>query len=188
MQRMSFSKTEIFPDICRYGRRLICSACIAGRTSLAFFLAVVIYLLYTGVAYADSESNSGISIVISDVKVLSVDADSLTLSPAAPEVLSGWTEQQTWNVTICANVEWALTIRGTAPTWDGPWLKPVGDIFFSSGGSDFAPVETESTRVCTGGPSDNEVRPINFKIALDPLKDIPGEYFYGYIVLEFETL
>ena len=188
MQRMSFSKTEIFPDICRYGRRLIRYACISGRTSFAITAAVVVLLLLAPVAYADSESNSGISIVISEVKVLSVDADNLTLSPAAPEVLSGWTEQQTWNVTISANVEWALTIRGTAPTWDGPWLKPVGDIFFSSDGSDFAPVGTEPVRVCTGGPSDNEVRPINFKIALDPLKDIPGEYFYGYIVLEFETL
>jgi len=188
MQRMNFSETERYPDTCQHGRCSVLHATISNRIVLSLPFTVIMLLVFACAAHADSTHNSGISIVISEVKVLSVDADSLTLSPAAPEVIVGWTETQIWNVTISANVEWALTIRGTTSTWDGPWLKPVGDIFFSCGGSDFTPIETEPLRVCTGGPSNNEIRPINFKIALDPLKDIPGEYFYGYIVLEFETL
>lgn len=130
------------------------------------------------------ESESDFSIVISEVRSLTLDAESIYLDPAASELIAGWTEERSWNATVCANVDWVLSIRGTDPTWEGPWPKPVGDIYWSYDGSEFVPLDTLPVEVCVDGPVDHKSYPITFRIALDPLEDVPGEYRYGYIVLE----
>jgi hypothetical protein len=135
-------------------------------------------------SHAARDTQSGFSLVVSEVRSLSIDSGSSYLSPGAAEILAGWTQEHSTDITISSNTEWVLSIRGASPTWDGPWAKPVGDVYWSCNGSDYMPLSTDPAQVCLGGPSDHRPYPINFKVHLDPLKDIPGDYRYTSIVLE----
>jgi len=150
-------------------------------------LAILFVLIFNLPAHADTIYDTGFTIVVSEVRSLTLDAENAALTPGGFELISGWTQEQTWDIDVSANCDWVLQIRGTDPTWDGPWPKPVGDIFFSCNGTDYMPLATTPSEVVYGGPSNRESYPVNFKVALDPLLDIPGEYFYGYIVFELET-
>ena len=163
-------------------------ACRRNAAALLHLIFVTTFLLVlTEAARADRECESGFSITISEVRSLNLDSESTYLTPYATAVLTGWTEQCTLDVNVSANVDWVLRIRGTNPIWEGPWPKPVGDICFAYGGSEYVPLDTTPIEVCRGGPADRETYPINFMITLDPLRDIPGEYYYNHIVLELEA-
>jgi hypothetical protein len=150
-------------------------------------IPAALMLAFPCAAVAQRDYESGFSIVISEVRLLTVETESAFIAPDAGEVLSGWTGEQTLGVTVSANTEWVLWIRGTEPAWDGPWSKPIGDIHWSCGESEYVPLDTMPAEVCAGGMSDHEPYQINFKIALDPLKDVPGDYYYTYIVIELTS-
>lgn len=150
-------------------------------------LTTAFLLVFTEAAHADIVYESGFSITITEVRSLTLDSDNALLNPGATAVLSGWMTEKTWDVNICANVDWVLKIRGTSSTWEGPWPKPVGDIYCAYAGSEYMPLDTAPIEIYRGGPADHESYPINFRIALDPLLDIPGDYYYSYIVFELES-
>lgn len=152
-----------------------------------FIIASTFLLVFTDSAYADSEFESSFSFIITEVRSLTLDSEGSVITPDATAVLTGWTEEHAWEVTIHANIEWVLSIRGTDGVWEGPWPKPVGDIYVACDGGEYVPLDIEPVEVCMGGPVDNELYPIRFRIAFDPLKDIPGDYYYNYIVFEIES-
>jgi hypothetical protein len=135
-------------------------------------------------ARAARDTESGFSIVVSEVRSITFNAESTFLTPTATELIRGWTQERMWDIEVSANAEWVLQVRGTESAWDGPWLKPVGDIYWSYEGSEYLPLDTTPVEVCMGGPADHKPCPVTFKVALDPLEDIPGEYRYRTIVFE----
>jgi hypothetical protein len=108
----------------------------------------------------------------------------MIFTPVLSELLAGWTTPQDLNTTVSTNVDWVLTIMGSQSNWTGPWLKPVGDIYWKYGAGDYAALTTLSANVTTGGPVEGGSYPISIKIALDLVTDVPGEYSYTYIVIE----
>jgi len=154
------------------------------RFMARLIVATIFLLLLTRSAFAVPDDQSGFSIIIEDVRTLSLDSEITYFAPDVMQILSGWTGEQVWTTTINANVDWVLTIRGTEAFWDGPWQKPVGDIWWEYNGGGFVPLDTEPAEVCSAGPSDHQVHQIRFRLAVDLLKDIPGDYYYGYLVLE----
>lgn len=154
---------------------------------LAQLILGATFLLLAAVAHADTVDESGVSIIISEVRSLVLDSESVSLAPGVTELLAGWTEERYWNATVSSNADWVLTIRGTEATWEGPWPKPVGDIWWENGGGEYVPLDTEPVEVCRGGPADHEAYSIHCRIALDPERDIPGDYFYANIVFELTT-
>ena len=150
-------------------------------------LACVVLLALATPIYAAEDSQSGFTIIVSEVRSITIDSSSADFSPGAMELISGWTRESSSNLIISSNTEWVLSIRGTSPTWDGPWLKPVGDIFWSYNGGKYVPLSVDSTEILHGGAADHRPYALNFKVHLDPLKDIPGEYRYQSIVLELTS-
>lgn len=175
-----FNYSDIMSDMRHSGRKYT-------LVLTQIILTTAFLLVFTEAAHADMVYESGFSITISEVRSLTLDSDTVNLTPDATSVLTGWMEEQTWEVNVWANVDWVLRIRGTSSTWEGPWPKPVGDIYCAYAGSEYVPLDTAPVEIYRGGPADHESYPINFRIALDPLLDIPGEYYYSYIVLELES-
>jgi len=161
----------------------------AGRRRFYGFCFCLIFATFTislppGIVQAQDEGNSSVTLVVSEVRTLSIDADGGFLSPDASAVLDGWSEERTCDIIISANTEWVLRIRGSSPVWDAPWQKPVSDIYYSCSDGDFIPLTTTPNDILVGGPAINGTIPVTFKIKLDPLHDIPGEYYYNAIELE----
>lgn len=154
---------------------------------LCFLIGNSILLFFLPAAHADPTEGSSLTISIGEVRTISLESGSIYLSPNINELLEGRIEPQTWDAIVSSNVDWVLTIRGTEDTWDGPWQKPVGDILWSYEGGDFTPLDMEPQVVWSGGPSNREHYPINFTVELDFINDVPGEYHYGYIVLELSA-
>jgi hypothetical protein len=156
-----------------------------GIVSTTFF---VLILAFASATLAKNADDSGYTIIVTDISMVSIDSTQVTLSPDTYEWLNGWTSEQTWRVVCSSNANCVLTVRGLDETWDAPWSKPVSEIFWSYGGSEFQPLSTQPTEVCAVGPSDHVVFPIQYKVALDILKDIPGDYFYKGIIFEISPL
>jgi hypothetical protein len=121
------------------------------------------------------------------IRSVYVGSGTLIFAPDVIQVLEGWTTPQTLDTTVSANEDWALTITGSQGAWTGPWAKPVGDIYWKYGAGDYAALTTSSANVMTGGPVDNGSYHIDFKIALDLVTDMPGNYSYSYIVIEISA-
>jgi len=63
----------------------------------------------------------------------------------------------------------------------------VTDLSWDYGGVGFIPLETDPVIVTTGGPVFRESYPIEFKVDLDLVRDTPGDYYYGSVVLELSA-
>ena len=177
-----FSSDLTIASVSRFGK-------IRNAMYLAPFICCMSVLPINAIpAWAEANHQTDFSIIVGEVRTVSVDRENLDLIPVAAELIAGWTRVGTLNITVSANVEWALSIRGSEPFWEAPWNKPVGDIFWSYNGSEYFPLDVIATEVLTGGPSDNEIYPLNFKISLDPLEDIPGDYYYPEIIIEVTSL
>ncbi len=147
----------------------------------------VILMFFLPAAHADPTDVGGLTISIGEVRAISLNSTSILLSPNMNELLDGRIEQQSWDALVSSNVDWVLTIRGSEEIWDGPWQKPISDILWNYEGSEFTPLDIEPQVVCAGGPSNREHYEINFTVELDFVTDIPGEYHYGYIILELSA-
>ena len=150
-------------------------------------IALLLILLVCPEAAAQSDDQSRFAIPVGEVRVLELDTEITFFAPGVAEVLAGRTTEQTWNMVVSSNTDWVLTIRGTDEYWDGPWQKPVSDIMYRYGTSDFIPLSTEPTVVSSGDRADHVTYPVDFSISLNMLKDIPGDYFYGYVVFELAS-
>ena len=150
--------------------RLICTA--------AAILALCIPAL------ADSDDDGEFAMSVPGVRTLKLDRNSLQFTPGAMELENGWTQQQVIIARVSANVDWVVKLSGTENYWDGPWEKPVADIHWKYGGGGFTSLTTTEAAVEQGGPANQRSLPIHFKIKLDWVKDIPGEYTYAYILFE----
>ncbi len=149
--------------------------------------ACLFFIFAVPAVHADSEDVSGLTVSIGEVRTITLESGSFNFSPDINELLDGRTEHQSWDAIVSANVGWVLTIRGAEDTWDGPWDKPVSDILWEYDGGGYMPLDTEPQIVCSGGPSNREPYPIGITVQLDFEKDIPGDYHYGYIVLELSA-
>ncbi len=155
--------------------------------SLALKITLLMALLLcqpVTILRADTEESSSFSFIIPEIRMLSLETGTSVCLADTNALLTGWTEVQTWDIVVSSNVDWVLTVRGTQSAWEGPWPKPVSDIWWACDSGDFVPLDTAPLEGCSGGPSDHESHPVHFRIAMDMLQDIPGDYFYGYIVFE----
>lgn len=149
--------------------------------------ALLLLLFLSPQAAAQSDGDSHFSMPVPEIRVLELDTELTFIAPGVAEVLAGRTTEQTWNTVVSSNTDWVLTIRGTEEYWDGPWQKPVSDILCRFDDSEFITLDTEPVEICSGGRVDHAEYPVEFSISLNLLNDIPGEYFYGYVVFELAS-
>lgn len=116
-------------------------------------IAVAVLIICSPAAYADPEDESNTSITITGVRSLTLEQDSLHYEPNISQMLNGWTQQQVLIARVSANVNWALNIRGSDEYWEGPWDKPVSDIYWKYGGGGYEPLWTQPAEVASGGPN-----------------------------------
>jgi len=166
---------------------------------LTFILAIAIMLFCIPAAYAEPEDESDFTMSVPGVRSLTIDPDSLRFDPDLDQITRGYTDEEVVIATVSANVGWVLTITGSAQVWEGPWQKPVGDIYWKYGGGEAGSIGTDSgvagyqslttlsAVVVSGGPCNQHTYPISFGVKLDIEKDVPGEYYYAYIVFELTT-
>lgn len=150
-------------------------------------IAVVILLVLCPAAYAEPEDDSAFSMGIPGVRSLTLEQENIQFEPDAIQMLDGWTHQEVLIALVNANVNWVLTVRGIKELWEGPWQKPVSDIYWKYGGGDYESLGTQSAHVASGGPCNPATYPIYFKIMLDLESDVPGVYYYAYIVFELSA-
>ena len=158
---------------------------IFGMRACLALIAALLLIFPAGVGA--EEDQSGFSMSIPGVKSITIESGTLIFAPDLPQLLAGWTTVETLDATVSGNEDWFLAIRGSQAGWTGPWLKPVGDIYWSYGAGDYTALTTSSEDVTSGAPvADGSVQ-IDFKIALDLGDDKPGNYSYTYVVLELTT-
>ena len=150
-------------------------------------IAIVILLVFCPSAYADPVDDSGFGMSVPGVRSLTLEQDNLQFEPDILQFLDGWTHQEVLIARVNANVDWVLTIRGSDELWEGPWEKPVTDIYWKYGGGEYASLDTQSAYVASGGPTNQQAYPIHFKIKLDLEWDVPGEYYYEYVIFELSA-
>ena len=140
--------------------------------------------LLAATAFASPEDTPDMSLSVPGVRMITLDKHSLDFIAGGGDFDRGWTETKEITARIGSNVNWVLMISGTGDSWDGPWAKPVSDIFWKYGSGEFHALSTGGASVTSGGPVNNLSVPIHFKIKLALDKDIPGEYRYEYILME----
>jgi hypothetical protein len=154
------------------------------RVGYLIFTAAI-FLFLTPAIQADSDSDSGFTMTVDEVRLLSLDQDSVYLTPDVKALMDGKTESVDLTANVWSNAYWALTIRGSESEWEGPWPKPVGDILWRNGpNGEFTPLDTEPVTIAEGGPVNNEAFDLTFSVKLDMAKDVPGEYSYSSVILE----
>ena len=160
-----------------------------GRSTVIkqLIISFVILLLLCPAAHAVPEDDSGFGMDVPGVRSLTLDDESLYMEPGIIEMLDGFTDPEVITASVCANVTWVLTIRGSDELWDGPWDKPITDIYWNYNGGDYVPLGMDSAYIVSGGPCNQVEYPINFKVKLDMEYDLPGEYYYEYIVFELSA-
>jgi hypothetical protein len=151
------------------------------RAGLAVAAALLL-ILPSSVRAEDDQSD--FSMTVPGVKAITIESGTLIFAPDLTQLLDGWTTVEILDATVSANEDWLLTIRGSLDNWTGPWLKPVGDIYWKYGAGDYAPLTTSSVDVTTGGPVNSGSYSLDFKIALDLETDTPGNYSYTYVTIE----
>lgn len=150
-------------------------------------IAVVILLVLCPAAYAEPEDDSAFSMGVPGVRSLTLEQSNIQFGPDALQMLDGWTHQGVLIAWVNANVDWVLTIRGSKELWEGPWQKPVSDIYWKYGGADYESLGMLSAYVASGGPCIKYTCPIYFNVMLDLERDVPGEYYYAYILFELSA-
>ena len=145
---------------------------------------MAILVLCAASGHAEEDDDSGFSLSVLDVRILSLDRSSLEFTPGAREMVEGFTHQQVLQARVSANANWVLTISGTEGNWSGPWPKPVEYIYWKYDGGEYVCLTTSAAEVFSGGPADQRTLPVHFKVKLDFETDLPGRYTYEYVVFE----
>jgi len=145
---------------------------------------ILIFLLSVSIAWADSEDDSDASMTVPGVRSLTLEQQSLHFEPTLTQMIDGWTQQKPIIARVSANVGWVLTVHGSSDLWDAPWDKPVTDLYWRYASGEYAPLTTDMVEVVSGGPCNQLTYPIHFMVKLDLADDVPGDYYYEYIVFE----
>jgi hypothetical protein len=147
--------------------------------------AIIILLLWSPAARSGPEDDSDLSMSVPGVRLLTLERDTISFEPGILEMVDGWSNEEVLTARVSANVDWVLTIKGSEALWEAPWDKPVSDIYWSYGGGEYVPLSsTQSAQVVAGGLSKEAAYPIKLKVMLDLEKDVPGKYYYSYLVVE----
>jgi hypothetical protein len=144
----------------------------------------LLLLLFASAALAEPEQDSGFTMSVQEVRMLTIDRQSILLNPDIHEIINGMAEPEKLSMAVSANVAWVLTVRGTDPYWNGPWEKPVTDILWRVGQDEFKPLTTDPVEVMSGNPTTQKIFDIDLTSMLSMEKDVPGDYSYAYIVFE----
>jgi hypothetical protein len=148
---------------------------------------IIILLLLCPASYADREDESDFSMRCPEVRYLTLEPDSLDFESSMANMVEGWTSTKVLTARVFANVQWVMKIKGTSGTWEGPYAKPISDIYWSYGTGTPVPLTTDSATVVSGGCCFNEPFPIDIKVKLDMTRDVPGDYYYTYILVELSA-
>jgi len=150
-------------------------------------LALFILLVFSPAAYATADDDSDMSMRVPDVRLVNVDVGTISFEPDINDFIDGWTQKKTITAVVSANTNWVLTIRGSEEYWEGPWEKPVTDIYWALAGGEYQPLTTTATPVAAGGLSNRSGYPVHIKVKLDTSMDAPGEYYYYVIMFELAS-
>lgn len=151
------------------------------------FFSVVILFAFCPAVLADPVDDSGFSMGVPGIRSLTLDQNNIHFEPDIRQMVDGWTHQEVLIARVNANVDWVLTVRGSDDLWDGPWEKPVTDIYWKYGGGEYASLDMQSMYVASGGPTNHQAYPIHFKVKLDLALDVPGDYYYEYVIFELSS-
>lgn len=155
--------------------------------TVSFILAAAFILLACCPAVnAQENDGSDMSMRIPDVRLIEVDPDYIEFDPSLNDMVNGWTETKTITATVSANADWVLTIKGGSETWEGPYMKPVSDIFWNLAGGDYMALATQASLITAGGLSNGTGFDISFRIQLDLSRDLPGDYHYYDVIFELQ--
>jgi len=149
--------------------------------------AIIILLLCCPAAYAGEDDDSDLSMRVPDVRLVNVEPGSINFAPDMTDMINGWTKTEEITAVVSANTNWVLTIKGSEEYWEGPWQKPVSDIYWNLAGGEYQPLTTQSTEVASGGKCNGSGYPIHMKVELDLSQDAPGEYYYYVIIFELTS-
>lgn len=147
-------------------------------------LPVFILLVCCPAVYAAEDDDSDMSMRVPDVRLLDVEPNSINFEPDLNNMVNGWTEAKLITAVVSANAGWLLTIKGSSDYWEGPYQKPISDIYWNLADGEFLPLSTQSTEVVSGGLSNQSGYPINIKVKLDISRDLPGDYYYYSVIIE----
>ena len=150
-------------------------------------IAVVILLVFCPSVHAEPEDESGFGMSVPGVRMLTLEQENIEFDPDILQFLDGWTHQEVLIARVNANVTWVLTVRGSDDLWEGPWDKPVTDIYWKYGGGEYASLGMQSAYVASGGPCNQLTYPIHFKVKLDLAFDVPGDYHYEVVIFELSS-
>lgn len=150
-------------------------------------LIMAVFLMLVLPAYGGTDDGSGFTMSVTGIRYLTLENGSVAFTPEPEQMINGWTTEEQSVVWVSANVPWVLTIRGSEDYWEGPWAKPVSDIYWRYGTSEFIPLGTTSETIAIDGPVSSEQFLIDLKIKLDMENDLPGDYTYSYVVFEISA-
>jgi hypothetical protein len=153
-------------------------------TAMSILVAVFILLVCSVAANAEAEDDSDVSMRIPDVRLVEVNPGYLEYYPSLNDMTNGWTETKQVTAVVSANADWVLTIKGSSESWEGPYAKPISDIYWNYGGGDYVPLSTQGAMIAVGGLSNGTGYDVSFRIKLDLSRDLPGDYHYYYVVFE----
>jgi len=157
---------------------------ILNLTKKYIFTALVILLACSPAVFAQADDDSNLSMQVPDVRLIKVEPAYLEFGPSMADMVNGWTETQQVTAYVSANADWMLMIKGASEVWEGPYQKPVSDIYWSLAGRDSNPLSTESSMIISGGLCRDSEYPINIQIMLDVSRDLPGNYHYYNVIFE----
>jgi hypothetical protein len=146
-------------------------------------LATLIIMLFCcPISFAAQDDDSDMHMRIPEVRLVNVDPNSIDFEPDLTDMVDGWTKIQEVTATVSANTNWVLMVQGSSDFWEGPYQKPISDIWWNLAGGEYSSLTTSSVPVVSSGKCNRSGYPIHIKIALDLAKDEPGEYHYYNIV------
>lgn len=121
-----------------------------------------------------------VTTTVQRIIVLSVDQASVALTPpthtdfetSATAVIEDLTGHE---LTVRANTNWDLTIAGAA--WTAPWVKPVGDLEYTSdGGTSWDPMTLVDAAITSGLKTAGQVVNLGYRTTWNIVNDEPGVY------------
>ena len=132
------------------------------------------------------------------ILVLTIDSNSVTIAtPSAADYDAGLVEKLTANtLTVEADINWKLTVLGTAATWActgvGCWgAKPRSDIEWRVSAGVYTSLTGIAATVTTGSstspPATQDVV-VDYRILISWTSDTPGTYDYDFLTYELTAL
>ena len=138
------------------------------------------------------------TVPLTAVQNLTIDTNNVTIStPTAADYNAGYKEKLSANtLTVESDIDWRLTVLGTAATWSCTgaecWgTKPRSDIEWRVSGGTYAALSGAAATVATGNstsPPGTEDVVVDYRVNIAWTSDGPGTYDYDFVEYQLSAL